>query len=261
MNLIDTHSHIYHEDYDHDIDAVISEAKKQGVSRIFLPNIDEETISAMRSLSEKFPGFCIPMMGLHPTSVADDYLAQLQRLEAELQLHDYPAIGEIGIDLYWDKTKLREQQEAFRIQIGWAIDRQLPIVIHVRDSFRETMSVLAEFDTTLLSGVFHSFCGTFEEAQEILALDNFYLGINGIVTFKNSNLGSVLKAVPLDRIVLETDSPYLTPAPYRGKRNHPGYLRLIADRLAEIYQLPVEEIANRTSENAVRLFKNAYLAD
>ncbi|MFZ4456413.1 MAG: TatD family hydrolase [Bacteroidales bacterium] len=258
MNLIDTHSHLYAEDYDNDIDEVIATAKANGVSRIFLPNIDIETAPAMHNLAEKFPDFCIPMMGIHPTSITSDYKNQLTQIENELNKRDYCAIGEIGIDLYWDKTKLAEQQEAFRTQIRWAIELNLPIVIHVRDSFCETMSVLQEFDTSLLSGVFHSFCGTTDEAIEILKLDNFFFGINGIVTFKNSDLENVLKDVPLDRVVLETDSPYLTPAPYRGKRNHPTYLHLIAKRLAEVYQLPVEEIAKRTSENAAKLFVKAF---
>ena len=258
MNLIDTHSHIYSEEYDNDIEEVISAAKSQGVSRIFLPNIDVETTAVMLTLADKFPDFCIPMMGIHPTSVTSDYKNQLAQIELELDKRDYCAIGEIGIDLYWDKTKLTEQQEAFRTQIRWAIERNLPIVIHVRDSFRETMSVLQEFETKRLSGVFHSFCGTTDEALEILKLDNFFLGINGIVTFKNSDLRSVLKSVPLDRIVLETDSPYLTPAPHRGKRNHPSYLHLIASQLAEVYQLSIEEIAKRTSQNAEKLFSKAF---
>lgn len=258
MNLIDTHSHIYSDDYDQDIKEVIINAKEQGVSRIFLPNIDIETVPAMLALANQYPGFCIPMMGIHPTSVTEDYHTQLTEIEKELHLRDYCAIGEIGIDLYWDKTKLGEQQEAFRTQIRWAIERNLPIVIHVRDSFHETMTVLREFDTNRLSGVFHSFCGTLQEAQEILQLETFFLGINGIVTFKNSDLGNVLKSVPLNKLVLETDSPYLTPAPYRGKRNHPSYLRLIATKLAEVYQLPVEEIAEITSKNAKTLFSRAY---
>ncbi len=258
MNLIDTHSHIYHEDYISDIDEVIASAKEQGVSRIFLPNIDVETVKPMLQLAAKFPGFCIPMMGLHPTSVQDDYREQLATLENELNKQDYCAIGEIGIDLYWDKTRLPQQQDAFRTQIAWAIQRQLPIVIHVRDSMRETLDVLSEFDASQLSGVFHSFCGSADDAKEILNFGNFFLGINGIVTFKNSDLGNVLANVPLSRIVLETDAPYLTPAPYRGKRNHPSYLHLIATRLSQVYQLPVEEIAEITTANAKKLFKKAY---
>lgn len=258
MDLIDTHSHIYQEDYNNDIADVISSAKKHGISRIFLPNIDVETIPALLNLADKFPDFCIPMMGLHPTSVKEDFLTQLRLIEKELNNRDYTSIGEIGIDLYWDKSHLSEQKEALRIQIQWAIERELPIVIHVRDSFRETMNVIQEFSEQSLSGVFHSFCGTKEDAAEILKLENFFFGINGIVTFKNSDLGNVLKDVLLSRIVLETDSPYLTPAPHRGKRNHPDYLHLIANKLSEVYQKPVEEIAVLTTTNAKKLFKKAY---
>jgi TatD DNase family protein len=258
MALIDTHSHLYHEDYTAEIDAIILAAKQDGISHIFLPNIDVDTIEPMLLLADKFPDYCIPLMGLHPTSVDENYLSQLETIEKELKKRSYCGIGEIGIDLYWDKTHLIEQQNAFRIQIQWAIDLQLPIVIHVRNSFRETMEVLQEFDPKDLSGVFHSFCGTSDEAQEILKLDRFYLGINGIVTFKNSDLGNTLRAVPLDRIVLETDSPYLTPAPYRGKRNHPSYLKLIATKLSEVYELPIENIYETTTNNAKSLFRNSF---
>lgn len=258
MTLIDTHSHLYHEDYTSEIDSIILAAKQDGISHIFLPNIDVDTIEPMLLLADKFPDFCIPLMGLHPTSVDENYLSQLETIENELKKRSYCGIGEIGIDLYWDKTYLTEQQNAFRIQIQWAIDRKLPIVIHVRNSFRETMDVLHEFDTTHLRGVFHSFCGTADEAKEILALDGFYLGINGIVTFKNSDLGNTLHAVPLERIVLETDSPYLTPSPHRGKRNHPSYLKLIANKLSEVYELPLDIIAETTTQNAKNLFRNHF---
>lgn len=258
MNLIDTHSHIYQEDYLGDIDAVISHAREHGITHIFTPNVDLESIKPMLDLEAKYPGYCIPLMGLHPTSVDDNYQDQLQKIKEELSARSYCGIGEIGIDLYWSKEKVAEQKIAFQTQIRWAKEMQLPVVIHVRNSHRETMDALKEVGTEGLTGIFHSFCGTKEEALEVLELNNFYLGINGIVTFKNSDLRNVLEFVPLDRLVLETDAPYLTPAPHRGKRNHPSYLQLVAKKLAEVYDCDISNVANITTENAKRIFHSVF---
>ncbi|MDD2797202.1 MAG: TatD family hydrolase [Bacteroidales bacterium] len=257
MNLIDTHSHIYVEDYAEDIDSIIESARNNQISHIIMPNIDVDTVPLLNKTASKFPGFCIPLMGLHPTSVTENYKEDLQFLKAEFSKQKYIGVGEIGIDLYWDKSKLKEQEDAFRIQINWAIEYNLPIIIHIRDSFRETMNILSEFDNTKISGIFHSFCGSLEEANEMLIYPNFLFGINGIVTFKNSGLGEVVAKIPIEKIVLETDSPYLTPAPHRGKRNHPTYLHLIAKKLSEIYNLDVETVATITTKNAYQLFGDA----
>ncbi|WP_243348145.1 TatD family hydrolase [Parabacteroides sp. FAFU027] len=258
MNLIDTHSHIYQEDYLDDIEQVIANAREHSISRIFMPNVDLESIQPMLDLESKYPGYCIPLMGLHPTSVDNNYQTQLNRIKEELDNRKYCGIGEIGIDLYWSSEFADKQKIVFQTQIEWAKEMQLPVVIHVRNSHRETMAALQEVGTNGLTGVFHSFCGTEEEAKEILNLENFFLGINGIVTFKNSNLKDILKNVPLNRLVLETDAPYLTPAPHRGKRNHPSYLRIIAGKLAEIYDCDVKEVANTTTQNAKQLFPTAF---
>jgi hydrolase, TatD family len=258
MTLIDTHSHIYQEDYLEDIDQVIANAREHGISHIFMPNVDLDSIQPMLDLEAKYPGYCIPLMGLHPTSVNNNFEEQLRRIKEELDKRTYCGIGEIGIDLYWSSEFAEQQNVVFQTQIEWAKERKLPIVIHVRNSHRETMAALQEVGTEGLTGVFHSFCGTEEEAVEILGLENFFLGINGIVTFKNSDLKDVLKKIPLNRLVLETDAPFLTPAPHRGKRNHPSYLSLIANKLAEVYDCDVTDIADATNQNAKTLFATAF---
>ncbi len=258
MNLIDTHSHIYQDDYLHDIESVVAQARQDGVTHIFTPNVDIESIQSMLDLEARFPGYCIPLMGLHPTSVDDNYISHLKRIEEELSKRNYCGIGEIGIDLYWSAEYADKQKIVFQTQIKWAKERQLPIVIHMRNSHRETMEAIKEVGVEGLTGIFHSFCGTAEEVKEVLELENFYLGINGIVTFRNSDLKEVLKAVPLDRLVLETDAPYLSPVPYRGKRNHPSYLMLIANKLAEIYQTDVSEVARITTQNARQIFPKVF---
>jgi len=258
MNIIDTHSHIYQEDYLEDIDHVITSAREHGVTHIFMPNVDLDSIQPMLDLESKYPGYCIPLMGLHPTSVDNSYQDQLSRIKEELSKRKYCGIGEIGMDLYWSKEYADKQKIVFQTQLEWAKDMHLPVVIHVRNSHRETMDALNEIGTDGLTGVFHSFCGTEDEAKEILGFENFYLGINGIVTFKNSDLKEVLKSIPLERIVLETDAPYLTPAPHRGKRNHPSYLKLIVTKLAEIYDRDVSEVANITTQNAKHLYSTVF---
>jgi len=252
--LIDTHSHIYSEEFDADRAEVIQRAKSVGVEHIILPNVDSETLPRMLALEAEYPGYCYSAIGLHPTSVKENYLEELALVKSELKRRNWIAIGEIGIDLYWDKTFLAEQIKAFQQQLDWALEYKLPGIIHVRDSFRETMNALEPFRNKGLAGVFHSFTGTLEEAQEIIAFGGFKLGINGIVTFKNSGLAAVVENIDLKHILLETDSPYLTPAPYRGKRNESAYTQLVANKLAEVYHCSPELIDEQTTLNAKSLF-------
>jgi TatD DNase family protein len=254
MRLIDTHSHIYSEEFDQDIDLVIERAKEEKVEKILLPNIDSESIPRMHKLVEKYPDTCIAMMGLHPTSVKENYKNELATCKEWLKKGKYCAIGEIGIDLYWDKTFLKEQQDAFATQIEWALEYDLPIVIHARDSFNEIFEVLEKYQNKGLKGVFHSFTGNVEQAQKAIDL-GFYIGVNGIVTFKNAGLDKTIGKLALKQLVVETDSPYLAPVPKRGKRNESAYVKHVANKLAEIFDVDLEEVANVTSKNAKNLFK------
>lgn len=253
----DTHAHLYLEDFREDIDAVIGRAVQEGVGKIFLPNLDSSSIAGMNRLAEQFPGTCFAMIGLHPTSVKENYQEELQHIEKELHREHYIAIGEIGIDLYWDKTFIKEQEEAFRSQIRWAKQEKLPVVIHARDSFEEIFAIMDDERTRELSGVFHSFTGSREQAEKILSYD-FFIGINGIVTFKNGGLDKVAEAIPTENLLIETDAPFLAPAPHRGKRNESAYVTLVAEKLAEIHGLEVAEIAARTTNNARKLFSKAF---
>jgi TatD DNase family protein len=250
----DSHTHLYLNAFQADRDEMIQRALDAGVTRMLLPNIDSGSMGSMFSLVEKFPEHCFPMMGLHPTSVKENYTKELRLVEAELKRADIIAIGETGIDLYWDKTFLKEQEKVFTTQIGWALELDLPLVIHARDSFQEIFSVLDRAGGPDLRGVFHSFTGGPDELERALSY-NFMIGINGIVTFKNSNLGEVVKAIPTNRLLLETDSPFLAPVPYRGKRNESSYLLETAVKVAEIYNLSKEEVARVTSANAEQLFR------
>lgn len=252
--MIDTHSHIYSEDFDVDRAEAIRRAREVGVKHIILPNVDSETLPQMLALEAEYPGFCHASIGLHPTSVKENYIQELALIESELKRRDWIAIGEIGIDLYWDKTFLSQQIKAFQQQVDWALEYKLPIIIHVRDSFRETMNALAPYKKSGLTGVFHSFTGTLQEAQEIIDFGGFKLGINGIVTFKNSGLAAVVEKIDLKHILLETDSPYLTPAPHRGKRNESAYVSLVCKKLAEVYNCSETEISEQTTLNAKSLF-------
>ncbi len=253
--MIDTHSHIYSEEFDEDRAEVILRAKEVGVKQIILPNVDSESLSRMLALEAEYPDYCFAAIGLHPTSVGANYKDELQLVRDELQRRKYVAIGEIGIDLYWDKTFIKEQIVAFQQQINWALEYDLPVIIHVRDSFDETMAALQPFKGSKLSGVFHSFTGNLEQAKEIIDFGGFKLGINGIVTFKNSGLSETLKNIDLKNIVLETDSPYLTPVPFRGKRNESSYVQFVCKQLAFIYSLSEEEVDEITTQNAQNLFK------
>ncbi|MGL5227878.1 MAG: TatD family hydrolase [Bacteroidales bacterium] len=253
IKFVDTHSHIYQNDYIEDIDDVIRDAKNAGIDKIYLPNVDLESIEPMHQLQSKYPDYFEIMMGLHPTSVEKDYQKQLDIIHTHLHQYDYCAIGEIGIDLYWSKELIAEQQKAFEIQLQWAIESDKPVVIHTRDSLDETLEIVTKFNG--LRGIFHSFGGNSDDAKRILEAGDFYLGINGVVTFKNTTLRETLKSVPLERIVLETDAPYLTPVPYRGKRNHPSYIPIIAKQLAEVYNTEIDEIGAITTQNASNAFR------
>lgn len=253
MKLIDTHSHIYSDDFKDDIEEIISNCKNVNIQKILLPNIDSESIPKMNHLVQCFPDMCVPMMGLHPTSVKENYEEELENCKAWLAKGKYCAIGEVGIDLYWDKTFIKEQQIVFDTQINWALGKELPIVIHARDSFNEIFEILEGYRNTKINGVFHSFTGNEEQAQNAIDL-GFLLGINGIVTFKNAGLDKTLASLSLDKLILETDAPYLAPVPKRGKRNESSYLIHIANKLSEIYQVSLDEVAKITSANAEKLF-------
>jgi len=252
--MIDTHSHIYSEDFDTDRAETIQRAKEVGVESIILPNCDSGTLPQLLSLEAEYPGYCHGAIGLHPTSVKENYREELSLIESELKRRSWIAIGEIGIDLYWDKSFLVEQIIAFQQQIDWALEYKLPVIIHVRDSFQETMNVLLPYKNSGLKGVFHSFTGSLNEAREIINFGGFMLGINGIVTFKNSGLAAVVSEIDLKYILLETDSPYLTPTPHRGKRNESAYVSRVCNKLAEIYNTSTAYIDQHTTHNAKSLF-------
>ena len=252
--MIDTHSHIYSEDFDADRSEVIRRAQEAGVTRIIMPNVDSGSLPGMLETERMFPDVCLAAIGLHPTSVKENYLDELALVKSELERRKYMAIGEIGIDLYWDKTFYTEQVFALQTQVQWALDSNLPVIIHVRDSHKETIEALQPFKNKGLRGVFHCFTGSRKEAEEIAELGDFMLGIGGVVTFKNSGLAGNLKDIPLTKLVLETDTPYLAPVPFRGKRNEPAYTALVRDKLAEVYQVSAEEIDEITTRNAEKLF-------
>ena len=252
--FIDSHTHLYLDAFEADRGQMLQRALDAGVSRMLLPNIDSQSIEPLFSLTDQYPEHCFPMMGLHPTSVKENYQEELALVKASLDQKNIIAIGETGIDLYWDKTFLREQEEVFAIQIGWALERDLPLVIHARDSFQEIFQVLDREGGTELRGVFHSFTGGIDELEQALSY-NFMIGINGIVTFKNSTLSEVVRSIPEDRLLLETDAPFLAPVPYRGKRNESSYLIHIAAKVGEIFNLSKEEIGTITGNNASNLFQ------
>jgi TatD DNase family protein len=254
MSYIDTHTHLYLKEFENDRETVIQNALNEGVEKMLLPNIDRSSVSGIQAMVLAYPGICYPMIGLHPTSVSSDYSEILNEFEYLLQKNKYIGIGETGIDLYWDKTFKSQQTEAFKIQTDWAKKYKLPLVIHARESLQEIFTVLDELWDENLRGVFHSFSGTKEDASHVMEY-GFFVGINGIITFKNSGLEIVVKDIPPDRILLETDSPFLSPVPKRGRRNESGNIKYIAERLSEIYSLPLKEFAAITSRNASRLFE------
>lgn len=252
--LIDTHAHLYAKQFDDDRESMLERAKTSGVERFYLPNIDSTSIDGMLELEAKHPETCFPMMGLHPCSVKENYEEELAIVEEWLFKRPFCAVGEIGIDLYWDKTTLPQQIIAFRRQIGWAKQLDLPIIIHARDSTEEILEVLEMEKSENLRGIFHCFGGTVEQANRIVDL-GFYLGIGGVLTFKKSGLDKTMQEIDLKHVVLETDSPYLAPTPYRGKRNESSYLRLVAEKLAGVKNIPFTEVAAITSANARKIFE------
>ncbi|OUL64162.1 TatD family hydrolase [Flavobacterium sp. AJR] len=251
--ITDTHTHLYSEEFDQDRGEMIQRAIDAGVSRFFIPAIDAACTESMYDLEQKYPDNVFLMMGLHPTYVKDNYLDELKHVETELAKRKFYAVGEIGIDLYWDKTHLKEQQIAFRTQIQWAKQYKLPIVIHCRDAFDEIFEILEEEKSDDLFGIFHCFTGTHEQALQAISY-NMKLGIGGVVTFKNGKIDQFLNQIDLKHIVLETDSPYLAPIPFRGKRNESSYLLNVVSKLADIYDVSEEEIAAITTQNSKDVF-------
>ena len=255
MKLIDTHNHLYLEEFDPEQDALVDAALKSGIDTLLLPNVDLTTIDRMHNLCDRFPGFAYPMMGLHPTSVDEHYAEALKKTESYLGKRPYYAIGEIGIDLYWDKTYLKEQKIVFEEQLKWSIDLRLPVAIHTRDAYPEVLESIHKVGADKLTGVFHSFTGTITDLEEIKKLKKFKLGINGVITFKNSKLSDTILSTDINSIVLETDAPYLAPVPYRGKRNEPIYIWKTAEKVADTYGLTLDETVEITRKNALDLFK------
>jgi TatD DNase family protein len=251
--ITDTHTHLYSEEFDHDRGEMIQRAIDSGVTRFFIPAIDSTCTDAMYELEKEYPDNVFLMMGLHPTYVKDNYLEELKHVETELAKRKFYAIGEIGIDLYWDKTHLTEQQIAFRKQIQLAKQYKLPIVIHCREAFDEIFEILEEEKSPELFGIFHCFSGTYDQALKAISY-NMKLGIGGVVTFKNGKIDQFLDKIDLKHIVLETDSPYLSPIPYRGKRNESSYLINVVNKLSQIYGLSVNEIAQITTDNSAKIF-------
>lgn len=254
MIFTDTHTHLYSAEFEPDRSQLIQKAIDAGIKRLFMPNISRESIAGMLEVEQHFPENCFPMMGLHPCSVAEDVEAQLQTVEEWLEKRKFAAIGEIGIDLYWDKTFFSQQQEAFRRQINLAKKYTLPYVIHCRNAFDETMEIVNEFRQDSIKAIFHCFSGNIQQAEQVIAAGDFKLGIGGVVTFKNSGLDKVVEAIDLQHLVLETDAPYLAPVPYRGKRNEPDYLLLVAKKIAEIKNISLEEVAAVTTKNSNYVF-------
>jgi len=253
MELIDSHCHLYVPDFAADINEVIKRAKNAGIKRFYLPAIDRESESLLFDLESRFPGECFAMQGLHPCSVKGDFSEELKRVETSLSLRKFAAVGETGLDFYWDRSFESRQYQAFHQQIEWALHYALPIVIHSRQSIEQTIAVVREHQKGSLNGIFHCFNEDEQSAREIIAL-GFYLGIGGTVTYKNSKLPEVLKNIPLENIVLETDAPYLPPVPFRGKRNESSYIRYVAQKLAEIKEVDVETVATITTANALKIF-------
>lgn len=252
--MIDTHTHIYTEEFDVDRDAVVERAQKVGITHLILPNIDVSTLDRIYLVEKQYAPYCSVAMGLHPTSVTENYLQDLQYLKSEFQKRNFCAVGEVGIDLYWNTTKKVFQQKAFSTQVEWALEYDLPLIIHSRNAFDETYEILQKYKCEKLRGVFHCFEGSLLQAQKVVDL-GFLLGVNGVVTFKKSLLPEWLQNISLDMILLETDAPYLAPHPFRGKRNEPAYLMAISEKVASIYDLEVAFIRQKTTENAKKLFR------
>ncbi len=253
MEYFDTHAHLFLEEFNKDLDEIIDRALKNGINNIVLPNVDLTTINEMNKVCEAYPNLCHPTIGIHPSSIKKSYKDDLKKTEELFKTGKYIAIGEIGIDLYWDKTYKKEQIEAFHYQINLALKNNLPIIIHNRKSFNEIIEVLNNYKNSNLKGIFHCFSGSIQQAEKIIE-KGFLMGIGGVVTFKNSKLGETIKDISLEYIVLETDAPYLAPDPKRGRRNESSYLFYIAKKIAEIKTINIEEVARKTTSNARQLF-------
>ena len=256
VQLIDTHSHLFVKEFDEDREAAVGRAIEAGVTHICLPCIDASSIEPIDAMCKAYPGVCLPMMGLHPTDVKEDYREQLALMHGRLVSDDsYIAVGEVGLDFYWDDNRKMQQIESFKMQIGWAKEKSLPLVIHSRSAFEELYDVMSAYRNDGLTGIFHCFSGSADEARALLEFPGFMLGVGGAVTYKKSTLPQVLlEAVPLERIVLETDAPYLSPVPYRGRRNESAYVAEVARFIAQLYGVSFEEVARITTENARRVF-------
>jgi TatD DNase family protein len=251
--LIDTHTHLYSDEFETDIDAVITRAQHDNVRKFYLPSIDSNSLEAMLALEKKYPGVCTAMMGLHPCYVKENVADELAIVEHWINDRDFVAIGEIGLDFYWDKTFENQQRKAFETQMEWALAKNWPIVIHTRNAMQETIEMVKPFAKKGLRGIFHCFSGSAESAKQIIDL-GFYLGIGGVITYKNAGLPEALENIPLSYLVLETDAPYLTPVPFRGKRNESSYLLYIAEKLAAVKQTTLHEVASITTANAQKIF-------
>ncbi len=253
MRFIDTHSHIYDTGFQEDMDAVMVAAKSVGIEKIYMPGIDSTCIDGMMGMETKYPGFCIPMMGLHPCYVKENYQEELAIVEGWLTKRKFAAIGEIGLDYYWDKTFAKEQQLVFEKQMQWGLDYGLPINIHTRNAMGETIEMVKPFAKKGLKGIFHCFSGSKESAEQIVEM-GFLLGLGGVLTYKNAGVAEAVVDIPMEFLVLETDAPYLPPVPYRGKRNEPAFMIEVAKKLAEIKNIPLHEVGEITSGNAERIF-------
>lgn len=255
MKLIDTHCHLYSTEFGEEIPEIIERAQKAGVQKFYLPAIDSEVISAMLDLEVAYPNVCFAMMGLHPCSVKENVDDELAIVQDWLSKKDFVAVGEIGLDFYWDKTFAAEQKKAFDLQMGWALSKNKPIVIHTRNAMQETIDMVKPYAKKGLKGIFHCFSGSYESAKQIIDM-GFLLGIGGVLTYKNAGLPAELENIGLEYMVLETDAPYLSPVPYRGKRNESSYLLEIAIKLAEVKKVSLEEVASITTANAQKIFGN-----
>lgn len=258
MTIIDTHTHLYLDEFKADIDEVLQQAAAEGVEQFYLPNVDSTSIDDLLHLADKYPGKCIPMMGLHPCYVKENVADELKLVQDWLYKRPFAAVGEIGLDYYWDKTFVPQQKEAFRQQINWALELNLPIVIHSRESMQDCIDLVREHQNGQLRGIFHCFGGSVEEAKQIMDL-GFLMGIGGVVTYKKSGLNEVLPRIPIEYLVVETDAPYLSPIPFRGKRNEPSYLKFIVEKMAELMHTTAKEIASQTTANAQKLFGSSGL--
>lgn len=255
MTFTDTHTHLDGEEFKADLPDVIGRAKAQGVGRVLVPAIDLKSVDTVLAVCRQFPGYAFPMIGLHPEEVKADWETQLHQLKARFTEASFIAIGEVGLDFYWDRTFEREQLLAFEAQVEWAVETQLPLMIHCRKAQNELLHILKRYEKELSGGVFHCFTGNQKEAEQLLKFERFALGIGGVLTFKSSHLREDLPAVvPLERIVLETDSPYMAPVPHRGERNESAFVRLVLEKLAEVYGVSAEEVARTTEENVRRIF-------